>query len=1254
MFETKFFSIDKLRKTYAEYWRNVKKDREDDWRDLDEENNEFFDSRRIQLVSLAQRDPEYAYLKDRWEKYFYLQCLLHGAAKRIKSEEEKKQEQAKREDHAHQQSPSDSKIFEDRLQDFLINELRLLWGMFCFIDPKAINEESAAPFYLIGRFSAERLKPSFTFPLFVNARNIRSGTEFHRLPDEWLSFYVDFNAETRRGINFTDDFVKFFSDQVWRRNKKLEQKDNFFYASSGEIDHTILQWLFCSLGRGIQNKGHFAINIAGLFKSRDQMDKCLNFGHHDAVLKKITCQRGDDFFLGKTNSGEAFSGTIHDWLQRFGLLDESKSMLPTERLTAAIEFFYFHLKLWHDKRTGDKRIGFITEFYFSKGEEDNPDTFYRDLVRRDDPALKKLIRDFIDKCEASLPVSNKSYATIREETKDPKNFRGMLSEVVDSYLKVLEACASKSPGIAFADYSRFNVLSHFFQRNVLPFYNPLLKEETCRGFIIIPIFSNPHESEDHNPNESSKSIKNLGYFLGLIKDSDSKGKCYFNWRTHSDNTTESKTVNFFYEEYLFYLQNFVYNLGFNEVKQIYYKGIEEKHNNEIKRQAGRAAISQVMARNMSHNIGSHVLSRYKSNDDFVSDNLTNPKQYLAKSLNTNLILSVPTTKPRQKIEIAATQRAYFNEYLKDRMDFLADIATTDPTLESPLYLLKDVLAGFDKNRILLNRISGLEGQVEFDIKLQIRTESGATVDIQGEDNNNDPLLAFPNDILGCQAFYIILENIIRNVTKHTRGAGRQNGNEPFNFVINLLIEPYSENGAYYQVSIYDSFYKAATDIDTIVENRNKLIGLPVLNEKTNKLRDIGLGSVEMVVCGAYLRRIPLDLIEDDFYNITDLKYLEHDGRRIPNIIYAYSQLSSTNPGEAALGYKFYMRRPQKLLVFDDDNLLQLEDTAKAEHRAKGINVLSTGTFRKDYEYSHEFLIWLNNKESFAGFYDIHKTALPRRVLFGADFGEDGFSLNWSSEKLEETVWKVYLNKLLQEKSISSLSASYEGRPDVLYEHSTGGAGSHRKIVIDDHYGHWTDYQNRKDLYYEMSCSHHRLRKLSLNIPHQRMKYFEGVVTQIVIIDERIQANVVSRKYAETVPLNAYFENLGVFIPTKDQVDLNRPNFHEGQTESVQATLRNYLAPLMGTVDFCVLHLGILEKLFDKDQTMCAETIDEKIKWLVGEPNLDKVVITSGRGKPTNASSTFRYVPLAIIQHCVETLFDKYLLVRALHNSRRSR
>lgn len=779
MFETKFLHISKL---YGRYQKKFEELRgQPDWGDWPDDNN-FFDAGKIQLAGGSDYSG-YEYLADRRNKYFYLQCLLHGAAKKLTEEGERTDEFGD---------------YEDSLLDFLVNELKLLLGMFCFIDPRSGTEDEAQSIYLLGRFNESELKPSFTFPFFVNTKNIRNNREFHKVPDEWLAFYLDFNTATREHLLFKHDFVKFFGEQDWRRNKGPEKRHRVFYASSGEIDHTILQWLFCSLRPDIGLNRPFPIRVSHLLKDKSEVEEdvkeCLR--RHGQVADSIITTKGVERFLGKPSGkrgraekGQPKSATIKEWLQCFGLLNDTGRKLPTERLLAAIEFFYFHLTYRKvEKGKGEKEIGLDVEGYFSKYEGEGG--YYSDW-RSGSPGLVEKVEKFIECCENNLPVRNKSYQDIRGRINSHVALDKKLSDVVWSYLSLLEAFAAEKPGVKFAEYARFNVLSHFFQRYVLPLYSPLHKEQTCRGFIITPIFSNPNKPSD----SGAKNLGNLGYFLGLIKDSDAKGRCFFNWRTHSDSETESGTIAFFYKDYLFYLQKFVYDLGMKEVKQIYYKGIEEKHAREIERQATRAAIADIINRNQAHHIGSHVSNR--ATLDKILERLGKSHEELEKK---NFYLSVLDMLNR------------LNQYRDERSEYLTYLAQFSSP--SSGYLFKDVLQPFIENTLLMDNIAANEninyvpdgdGRLSSNkLKIYVRLKDGGqrkslrAVYLNGSDevlytSEDLPYLRTTNEkgyeyekvqltdehglevndievslpgTLGKHALYSFFENFIRNSAKH--------------------------------------------------------------------------------------------------------------------------------------------------------------------------------------------------------------------------------------------------------------------------------------------------------------------------------------------------------------------------------------------------------------------------------------------------------------------------------------------------------
>ena len=155
------------------------------------------------------------------------------------------------------------------------------------------------------------------------------------------------------------------------------------------------------------------------------------------------------------------------------------------------------------------------------------------------------------------------------------------------------------------------------------------------------------------------------------------------------------------------------------------------HNHQTKQlmhNIRKAAISQVINRNMSHNIGSHVLSRLTTKEQ--------PKKY----------------EPDEENIIAL--QANLNEYLQHRMEFIADLATT----ANAIMLrgnLKEIINKFFSYKLLIVNITGNERKVD---KAAIPSTSKE--------------LAIVNGILGEHAMYTILENLIRNSAKHRKDRPR--------------------------------------------------------------------------------------------------------------------------------------------------------------------------------------------------------------------------------------------------------------------------------------------------------------------------------------------------------------------------------------------------------------------------------------------------------------------------------------------------
>jgi len=99
---------------------------------------------------------------------------------------------------------------------------------------------------------------------------------------------------------------------------------------------------------------------------------------------------------------------------------------------------------------------------------------------------------------------------------------------------------------------------------------------------------------------------------------------------------------------------------------------------ELERHARRTAVASIMARNMSHNIGSHVLP------------------------STKLLSRLPIGATEDKIREFKREMQQFHAYLQQRMDFNAQVVTYRVTWGEPLFFFRDLLQGFFQQTILLN------------------------------------------------------------------------------------------------------------------------------------------------------------------------------------------------------------------------------------------------------------------------------------------------------------------------------------------------------------------------------------------------------------------------------------------------------------------------------------------------------------------------------------------------------------------------
>lgn len=277
--------------------------------------------------------------------------------------------------------------------------------------------------------------------------------------------------------------------------------------------------------------------------------------------------------------------------------------------------------------------------------------------------------------------------------------------------------------------------------------------------------------------------------------------------------------------------NYLFNLGL----QLQERARQESE--RAKTESIKSAKAAIMSRNMSHNLGSHVMAYLKQHlnsvQDMIRDNVLSQiimpneigmdlgvwKKRLEETLETNL-----RELKEQKIKNGYTERdtdtliqvkevalpflvglGKFISYLQERQDFIATIATAYAPYFSQVNF-KDFIfdelnpdlryerhsdrIGMKPDNILLGNIARSEGLARVtqptkskqegmsDIVLKFRSFDGhIPVGDQKDDLDamRDINISLPGGVIGRQAIFSIVENIIRNAAKHGTW-GKRNGN----------------------------------------------------------------------------------------------------------------------------------------------------------------------------------------------------------------------------------------------------------------------------------------------------------------------------------------------------------------------------------------------------------------------------------------------------------------------------------------------
>lgn len=638
-------------------------------------------------------------------------------------------------------------------------------------------------------------------------------------------------------------------------------------------------------------------------------------------------------------------------------------------------------------------------------------------------------------------------------------------------------------------------------------------------------------------------------------------------------------------------------------------------------QAKRSAISTLLNRNLSHNLGSHLLANLSNGDmikQFVNQyvGIQSEKERLKENESRTLTIDKLNKEEAEydKLKLAYVVLADLNSYLRTRMDFLADISTGTPVLETIKYINRDILIPFNSGNILLRR--HITGNKRF---ATIHSFAG------------DPSAAFPNDHLSTQAFFILVENVIRNAAKHGKGKGDINikftwDNEHYEDLIEIII--------------FDNSDPKRSGLENLIKNQQDRIDKNILDNGV--LRQGSWGMLEMKIVAAYLRKIPVEKIDKE----DELKLV-----RQPRL------LTAVAVENRFLGYKFYFLKPKDVLVICNPEIRHIQYSNRFLDR--GIRFLSLGQILNTKQtHNHELILLVDC--------DGHDVSNQRLQMSSRIITITSMALNialskQSPDEFSEWAWGLWLKELQSAGPAVSISQITED-PYSIKKIKLFDQSDHKKIINAAFVFHCKQFMDKAD-YFEpckgISPISDQLINLFASKPgfDNRLKchFIEAINFSIGVIDERIQKQS-QLGYDEDFKFKSYAEvwwKKGIEVPGK-KIDLNAKTF----SSRLRSELCLWIQHQALKSNFLVIHIGIIEKLLNLEQIRDVEK-EQKIKTFLDEIRNIKdckavIIITSGRGQPESLPAGERFVHYSNVAQYIIEKSSKFHLVQLLLSARETK
>jgi len=550
----------------------------------------------------------------------------------------------------------------------------------------------------------------------------------------------------------------------------------------------------------------------------------------------------------------------------------------------------------------------------------------------------------------------------------------------------------------------------------------------------------------------------------------------------------------------------------------------------------------------------------------------------------------------------------FHNYLRQRMVYNSDITSGITSFEVE-YKITDILDGFSKLEIVKKFVSGYENK---------------TFNRFDKDGFSNEKVSLPNGVLGLQALYIIFENIIRNYFKHV---GKTN-----ELVVQVKLKENTDN--HICLMLTDN---SVPDTKTL-NNIKRLTELPIL-EKDNKLRQSGLGLLEMKGAACYLNKIPIKQIDNPKIKVVTT---EDETTRIDEKLVFDIDVFE----DGKLWYIIWLRKPKDILILTDKKI------RKKELLNKGIDLHSD---IKNENYPHQWVVNVKGID----LDDDKKTELPPRIIVPNQMLPFDTILN-DTDKL----YPYWISILCKRKKITSnLSIFVDDFNQQKFLYVNSDEKKVFTIYFDNHGSNILDC-NTFDYYEPFRSSPNPAGEILKNLdqyPNIEYELFETALVEVGIIDERIQRislkeetdGMIENNSQNEPPLKIrdIYKKMRIYMPDKSEIDLNENN----DTKQTLIAIKKWIKKT--SMDFFIIHLTLVEKLMGADSVHDKEEIS---KWLnkniftcFSDTRQPNVIITTERGTPDKIPDNCRFLHYSnIVKYLVEDL-SKFHFVKTLFNSRKT-